>query len=106
MNFNLDDHSILCFVDRSFLLLWIFPRVNQVAFLFEMGNKRVIYLVESLLNLNWSDLSWFQHFNTTLNEETALGYFCQVGNPFYDRSSLNEQIYINNLPPEAMVGEL
>ncbi|CAF3899039.1 unnamed protein product [Adineta steineri] len=58
---------------------------------------------ESLLNLNWSDLSWFQHFNTALSEETALGYFCQVGNPFYDRSSLNEQIYMKNLPAEAML---
>ncbi|CAF4219477.1 unnamed protein product, partial [Rotaria magnacalcarata] len=57
----------------------------------------------SLLNLNWSDLSWFQHFNAELNEETALAYFCQIGNPFYDRSSLNEQIYIKNLPVEAMV---
>ena len=62
-----------------------------------------ILLVESLLNLNWSDLSWFQHFNTVLSEETALPYFCQVGNPFYDRSSLNEQIYMKNLPAEAMV---
>ena len=59
--------------------------------------------IESLLNLSWSDLSWFQHFNTELNEETALAYFCQIGNPFYDRSSLNEQIYMKNLPAEAMV---
>ena len=59
--------------------------------------------IESLLNLNWSDLSWFQHFNTVLSDETALAYFCQVGNPFYDRSSLNEQIYMKNLPAEAMV---
>ncbi|CAF1094587.1 unnamed protein product [Rotaria sordida] len=58
---------------------------------------------ESLLNLNWSDLSWFQHFNTELSEETALAYFCQIGNPFYDRSSLNEQIYTRNLPVEAML---
>ncbi len=70
-------------------------------------NKKInhassIYL-ESLLNLNWSDLSWFQHFNTVLSEETALAYFCQVGNPFYDRSSLNEQIITRNLPAEAMV---
>jgi len=61
-----------------------------------------IYL-ESLLNLNWSDLSWFQHFNTVLSDETALAYFCQVGNPFYDHLSLNEQIYKKNLPAEAMV---
>ena len=61
-----------------------------------------IYL-ESLLNLSWSDLSWFQQHNTSLNEETVLPYFCQIGNPFYDRSSLNEHIYTNHLPAEAMV---
>lgn len=59
--------------------------------------------VESLLNLNWSDLSWFQQTNTILSEETALPYFCQMGNPFYDRSSLNERLYMNNLTAEAMV---
>lgn len=60
--------------------------------------------IESLLNLNWSDLSWFQHFNTVLSDETALAYFCQAGNPFYDLSSLNEQMHAKNLPAEAMVG--
>jgi len=61
--------------------------------------------IESLLNLNWSDLSWFQLFNTVLSEETALAYFCQVGNPFYDPSSLNEHIYTRNLSAETMVRE-
>ena len=59
--------------------------------------------LESLLNLNWSDLSWFQYSNEVLSNETALKYFCQTGNPFYDRSSLNEQIFQKNLPAEAMV---
>ncbi|CAF1150862.1 unnamed protein product [Adineta ricciae] len=58
---------------------------------------------ESLLNLSWSDLSWFQQTNTALSEETALPYFCQMGNPFYDRSSLNERFYMNNLTAEAMM---
>ncbi len=69
----------------------------------DLKNKISNYSLESLLNLNWSDLQWFQHFNTVLSEETALAYFCQVGNPFYDRSSLNEQIFMKNLPAEAMV---
>ncbi|CAF1349536.1 unnamed protein product, partial [Rotaria sordida] len=44
-----------------------------------------------------SDSSWFQHFNTELSEETILAYFYQIGNPFYNRLSLNEQIYMKSL---------
>lgn len=57
---------------------------------------------ESLLNLNWIDLAWFQHYNVQLNADTALHYFCQVGNPFYDPTCLNEQIMMNNASAEAM----
>jgi hypothetical protein len=84
-------------------LRWIYPRVNQFFFSKQINFSNINISLESLLNLNWSDLSWFQHFNTELSDETALAYFCQVGNPFYDRSSLNEQISKKNLPAEAMV---
>ncbi|CAF4337728.1 unnamed protein product, partial [Rotaria sordida] len=33
-----------------------------------------------------------------LSEETILTYFYQIGNLFYDRLSLNEQIYMKSLP--------
>ncbi len=81
-------------------LKWIYQRVNQFLNKIEILSN---ISIESLLNLNWSDLDWFRHFNIVLSEETALAYFCQKGNPFYDRSSLNEQIYTKNLPAEAMV---
>lgn len=43
-----------------------------------------------------------QRFFEPLTEHNALNYFCQVGNPFYDKTSNNEVIKMQRLDPSAM----
>lgn len=93
--------SFLSFVDLFFT--WIYPRVNFITARLGKSIFRERFSLESPLNLNWSDLAWFQHYNVQLNRDTALDYFCQIGNPFYDPSCLNEQIIRNFASAEAIV---
>lgn len=44
-------------------------------------------------NISWCNEAWLGY----INEETALDYFCQSSNPFYDNTCNNETIRMQRL---------
>ncbi|XP_062510814.1 mediator of RNA polymerase II transcription subunit 6-like [Corticium candelabrum] len=52
----------------------------------------------SQLTLSWQDSAWLPH----LNSSTALDYFSQESNPFYDHTCNNELIKMQRLDPSQL----
>lgn len=52
----------------------------------------------SQLTLSWQDSAWFPH----LSSATALDYFSQESNPFYDHTCNNEVIKMQRLDPSQL----